>query len=440
MFGGRGGSLLRRCTILLALAGAAGISLAQELPPAQTPHELDVASFVYVWESIRDTHWQEAPGGLDWQKIREEYEPRVEAAETRDAVRAILSEMLLRLGQTHFNIIPAELHASLGPGGGGSNVPGIDLRILDGLAVVTEVVEESPAAKAGVRPGWVLTSIREREVAPLIQAVRKNRDIPGNLMELALTSNLLRCLSGPPGSTVKAVFLNAEDEPVELEIPLAAPRGKISQLGNLPPMSVFYEEKHFGDVTYVRFSAFLDWTPIVLAFQSSVKGCGGCSGMILDLRGNGGGIGGMSMGMAGFLISEPNQRLGTMHLRDADVNFVVNPRPVKFLGPVAILMDSLSASTSEIFAGGLQDLGRVRVFGTRSAAAALPSAIEWLPNGDGFQHAIANYISEGGRVLEGKGVIPDTVVELKREDLLQGIDPVLEAALSWIKIQKGKER
>ena len=56
----------------MAVVAAAGIAYAQATPPARTPHELDVASFVYVWESIRDTHWQKAPGGLDWQEIRKE--------------------------------------------------------------------------------------------------------------------------------------------------------------------------------------------------------------------------------------------------------------------------------------------------------------------------------------------------------------------------------
>ena len=104
-----------------------------------------------------------------------------------------------------------------------------------------------------------------------------------------------------------------------------------------------------------------------------------------------------------------------------------------FLGPVAILMDGNSASTSEIMAGGLKDIGRARVFGTRSAAAALPSLIERLPNGDGFQYAIANYISEGGKPLEGLGVTPDEEVKLTREALLAGHDPVVDAALQWIK-------
>ena len=75
------------------------------------------------------------------------------------------------------------------------------------------------------------------------------------------------------------------------------------------------------------------------------------------------------------------------------------------------------------------------MFGTTSAGAALPSVIERLPNGDGFQHAIANYISAGGQELEGYGVTPDQVVELERDTLLRGVDPVLNAALVWIQSQ-----
>ena len=163
------------------------------------------------------------------------------------------------------------------------------------------------------------------------------------------------------------------------------------------------------------------------------------TGLIIDLRGNPGGIGGMAMGMAGFLVDKPDQKLGTMYLRDTSINFVINPRAEVFTGPVAILVDGCSASTSEIFAGGLKDLGRARIFGTRTAAAALPSMIEKLPNGDGFQYAMANYISEGGKALEGNGVVPDVEVKLTREALLAGHDPVVDAALEWIKKQRKSE-
>jgi carboxyl-terminal processing protease len=125
-----------------------------------------------------------------------------------------------------------------------------------------------------------------------------------------------------------------------------------------------------------------------------------------------------------------------MFLRTAKIKFVVFPRPAPFLGRLAILVDGCSASTSEIFAGGMQDLKRARVFGMRSAGAALPSMFERLPNGDGFQYAIANYISEGGKQLEGAGVIPDETAGPTRRELLGGHDPALDRALAWIESSK----
>jgi carboxyl-terminal processing protease len=84
----------------------------------------------------------------------------------------------------------------------------------------------------------------------------------------------------------------------------------------------------------------------------------------------------------------------------------------------------------------MQDLKRARVFGMRTAGAALPSMFERLPNGDGFQYAIANYISEGGKQLEGNGVIPDETVGPSRRALLEGRDPALDRALEWIAASK----
>src|SRR6202035_5399975 len=128
---------------------------------------------------------------------------------------------------------------------------------------------------------------------------------------------------------------------------------------------------------------------------------------ILDIRGNPGGIGIMAMGMAGFFIEEEGQRLGEMKMRDATMKFVIFPRPETYGGPLAILVDGGSASTSEILAGGLQDVKRARIFGARAAAAALCSDIIRLPNGDGFQSPQAIYTSLSGKVLERAGVTPE---------------------------------
>jgi carboxyl-terminal processing protease len=140
----------------------------------------------------------------------------------------------------------------------------------------------------------------------------------------------------------------------------------------------------------------------------------------------------MAMGAAGWFTSQKGLKLGVMTMRGATLNFVVSPRPNATDAPLAILVDCCSASTSEIFAGGLQDIGRARIFGTRTAAAALPSAFSRLPNGDGFQYIVANYVSTGGKPLEGLGVAPDEVVEPTQKELLAGRDPVLDRAIAWM--------
>src|SRR6478609_5104305 len=106
---------------------------------------VDVASFDQIWTTIRDTHWQKPPAGLDWDAIRAEYRPQVEKAANPDDARAVMQNMLRRLKQTHFGIVPRTIYSSLSTAEGaadepeGAATPGIELRVLDGLAVVTRV-------------------------------------------------------------------------------------------------------------------------------------------------------------------------------------------------------------------------------------------------------------------------------------------------------------
>ena len=86
---------------------------------------------------------------------------------------------------------------------------------------------------------------------------------------------------------------------------------------------------------------------------------------------------------------------------------------------------------SECFAGGMQSLGRVRVFGQRSMGQALPALFSRLPNGDVLIHAYGDFVTADGTRLEGRGVVPDEPVALDRRDLLAGRDRTLEAALAW---------
>jgi carboxyl-terminal processing protease len=353
--------------------------------------------------------------------------------------REVMGQMMGRLGKSHFAIIPNDLYGDVGSGSdesGGSGNAGLDVRVLDEHALVTVVEDGSPAAAQGVHAGWEILGIAGAELAPLLRRLTTlYRD--STARELYLARAVTAKLAGDPGSTVQIQFLDGADARQTRRIERVQPQGSLAHFGYLPPMHVWIKSRKLaGNIEYVAFNLFLDPARLMPAFGDAVHECADCAGVIIDLRGNPGGLGIMAMGMAGWFIEKPDQRLGTMHTRQAPLKFTVNPRPPSYRGPLAILVDGSSGSTSEVLAGGMKDLGRARIFGTRTAGAALPSAIDRLPNGDAFQHALADYISEGGQPLEGVGVAPDVEVRLTRAALLAGRDPVLDAAIEWIHSRK----
>jgi carboxyl-terminal processing protease len=429
----------RTCALVLAIACAAAAA-GQTLTPAQ--RSANMQSFEKVWTTVRDKYWDPKLGGLDWQAVRDELRPKMEAAKTADEAREILNDMVGRLKQTHFAIFPGSVYHDLDASPDGSEkdsgeaTPGIDLRILDGHAIVTDVDGGSPAAVKGVQRGWEILRIGDAEIAPLVARIQEHFKDSTEL-DLVLNRGVLSRLQGSAGSTVSVEFLDGGDRKVSILLERAKPRGKIARLGNLPPLPAWSEWRRLPpDAGYVRFNIFLDPEGLAKTMEEAIQGCRDCSGFVLDLRGNPGGIGGLAMGVAGWFTDQSGLQLGTEYLRGLTLKFVIFPRAETFRGPLAVLMDGCSASTAEILAGGLKDIHRARLFGTRTAAAALPSVIERLPNGDGFQYAIANYISQGGKPLEGIGAIPDEEVPLTRRQLLAGKDSALDAALEWIHKQK----
>jgi len=139
----------------------------------------------------------------------------------------------------------------------------------------------------------------------------------------------------------------------------------------------------------------------------------------------------MAPGITGRLETE-QVSLGVMKMRDAELKFIAFPQPNPYTGKVIILTDGGSASTSEVFASGLQELGRAVIVGETSLGAALPSVIQKLPTGALFQYAIADFKTPKGVLIEGRGVIPDVEVKLTRRALLTGRDVQLEAAVERI--------
>jgi carboxyl-terminal processing protease len=405
----------------------------------------NVESFDVAWKAVRDNHFDPKLGGVDWQKVHEELRPRVERADSMDEARIIMQEMLNRLGHTHVAIIPASLYEDIqGDSATGKTgkvsqqaEPGFDVRMVDGEALVVRVSAGLPAAKAGVRPGWRIRKIDGEELAPRLarihRAVKKTHGV-----QLVQAQMIQWRLCGEEGKDVAVTFLDGSGKEMTLSIPRARPQGNLVRQLGLPPTYVRFDARKVdGDIGYFYLSNFLDPVRVLPAFGDTVQKNLNAEGFILDLRGNGGGMIDMGIGMGGWFVDQPDLKLGSTISRTYVAHLGLNPREVTYQGPLAILVDELSASTSEILAGGLQDLKRARVFGTRTAGAVLPSGFLRLPNGDRLQYMIADYVSVGGWRLEGNGVQPDEVVPTDRRALLDGRDPTLEAAVRWIRSQRG---
>jgi carboxyl-terminal processing protease len=250
---------------------------------------------------------------------------------------------------------------------------------------------------------------------------------------------------GPRGSRAPLMFDTGGGD-VGVSVERRGESGQPATVGNLPTMFVRVgasERRTRGGAT-VGVIGFNVWMPAVdPLFAQAVERFRGADGIVIDLRGNPGGLAAMIMGIAGHFMTERTP-LGTMKTRDAELKFAANPRLVDaagrrvtpYGGPVAILIDGMTGSASECFAGGLQSLGRVRVFGQTSMGQALPAFFDKLPNGDVLIHATGDFVTANGTRLEGRGVIPDESVPATRQDLLAGRDAAEAAALAWIDAQR----
>ena len=158
-------------------------------------------------------------------------------------------------------------------------------------------------------------------------------------------------------------------------------------------------------------------------------------GIIIDLRGNSGGIDAMTLAMMGWLA--PNEWVaGRMRTRSEEIPMTVRPRSLIYEGPVAVLTDGLTGSSAEFMAAALQEIKRAGVVGTRTKGESLPAEYTTLPNGDVFLYAVMDFVTGEGKRLEGIGVAPDVEVALTQKSLLERRDLVLEAAVNWIDSQE----
>ncbi|MFT5587008.1 MAG: carboxyl-terminal processing protease [Cognaticolwellia sp.] len=410
--------------------------------------KLQMETFEYVWERVGAVYPDPDMDGVDWQGVHDELYPQAKRARSAEALRPVLNDMISRLEVSHFAVFPGgkgeDLEFSSAPTGApvvGAGIDGavaqasdadvgLEVRYIGGEMVVTRVRGGSSADQSGIKAGWVVLSIGETDVA--LQAAQVDPDSAQDQGDMARAAS--GAFLGSASSSLSLSARSPEGEAQDFSLERQASAGEMVQVGFMPPMRTEFELARVrGGVGVLRFNVFMP--PVAPAAEAALTELAleGAPGVIFDLRGNPGGVIAIASGLAGYLVDERSS-LGTMISRDADLNLTVFPRPPdqRIHGPVAILVDELSYSSSEILAHGLQATGRARVFGTPTVGACLPSTVDILPNGDRLQYVLADLVGPSGQRIEGVGVTPDVIVPRNAEALAAGRDDALDAAVCWI--------
>lgn len=388
---------------------------------------LFVASFDEMTRMIEESFWD--PDYLEecWGELKADCREEVRSANSAKEARSAMRKLLASLEMSHFGLIPDSASQELS-GSPSDGEAGMILRVSDGRAIVVRLEEGGAAELAGIQPGDEILKVGERDLAPRIKEWGESgsRYLPIQALKSAC--------SGEPGTEREYLVRGPEEDRV-VTLTFQEPSDEYPRvgMGNISPVPLVMEKRILEDnILYLRLNMFLGPMQVMPWFQSAIQEHKDAKGMIFDLRGNPGGLGLMACGLAGWLIEDAGIELGTMKTKATEMNFVVNPRIDGWVKPVALLIDEGSASTSEIMAQGLRDIGRVRLFGRTTAGAALPSVLVKLPNGDILQYAMADYVSVSGKRMEGVGVEPDEIIEVDPDQIREFGDPALTRAAYWI--------
>jgi carboxyl-terminal processing protease len=436
----------------------------------RTPEQqLRYDSFQKVWQTIRENYFDQTFNGLDWGKIWIEYEPRVAKTTTDSQLHDLLQEMIDRLDKSHFSIVPPEIYqaiefaritarakerqrreekggdpASGNAGGDESLYPediyanygiGIDMRLMNDQFVITRINEGSAAQKAGLRTGFVVEKINGASLRELLKKIEGKYSRTKSVRKLLASEIVKWILNGERDTEVGLTYLNEKDEMKEIKV-LREKLGdeKVSIGRNYPELYLNFETRVLNDETgYIRFNIFA--MPIVEKFCSALTEFKDKKSLIVDLRGNHGGLFSALIGVTGML-SDRTVDLGTQVYKVGTERIFSTSRAKNFRGRIVFLVDEVSISSAEIMAAAMQDSGRALIVGEKTAGEALPAYSVELPTGAVFIYPVANFKTAKGKLIEGAGVTPDIPVSIDRKVLLEGRDAQMEAALKALKDDK----
>jgi carboxyl-terminal processing protease len=202
---------------------------------------------------------------------------------------------------------------------------------------------------------------------------------------------------------------------------------------------------------YIRFDSFQP--PIVKQFRRALERFRNSPGIVIDLRRNGGGDLSVLLPIAGYffdkktLFAKDSTRSGKPLTQFAGLFrlplelYVGKSGDQIYAGPVAILVDARSASSSEVFAAGMQDTQRARIVGSPTCGCVLGIARPREMKGGGvLEMSEVIWFSPKGRKLEGAGVVPDDSVVPTVDDLRRKRDPVVAQAETLLRQMANDER
>lgn len=276
---------------------------------------------------------------------------------------------------------------------------GIEVTMENNIVKVVSPIDDTPAARAGLQPGDLITHIDSKPVMELTlgEAVEKMRGTPGTKITLTIRRG---GLSGAPFDvTLTRAVIRVQ--------------------------SVKWEQK--GNVAYLRITAFNEQTQVGLdkALEEADQKIGAkLEGYVLDLRNNPGGLLDQAVSVSGTFLEAGKEVVSTRSRhKDDDQSYVARGGDKAHGKPIVVLINGGSASASEIVAGALQDHHRAVLVGIKSFGKGSVQTIIPVSGGGAMRLTTARYYTPSGRSIQALGIEPDIVVQqAKLEKVATGFD------------------
>ncbi len=320
------------------------------------------------------------------------------------AAHAAISGMVAALRDTNSAFFDPDAFAQFLRRTQGDEFVGIGIVIEEraGQVVIVEVMLGTPASEAGLREGDVVGAVD---------------GVPTSGLTLDQVSQMIRGLEGTQ------VMLAIQRSGTEAAVQFTITRRRILQ-------RVVATHTPASGVGHLRVMQFTQHAPDMVSSGLRELLEGKARGIVLDLRGNPGGLLDAAVSIAShFLERGPVVTLETG--RGTSTTYLVRPRAPRHTGPLVVLVDRGSASASEVVAGALQDSG-IKLVGTRTYGKATVQAIFRLRDGSGIRLTVSRYLTPRGRDVEGRGLHPDVEVATGGAAIGGSNDAPLNLAISML--------